>query len=204
MKSNKRDGRSRAYVPIKPAHLKHLGPIYASQDPNLIALRDEWYQRLKDEGFIDCETYKKGIYIEVTLLKHTAFQEMQRARRAQELGFTEYYRMIASYLWEGTFTNALERRVWELHCEGWSYGRISAYLKKKRAKRYEQTWVHRTVQRIYRRMMSGDRGAPQATTEDFQDDQPGSIWAEAMREWVKSPDEQGNTQATDDDEPHED
>src|SRR5689334_10695761 len=123
------------------------------ESPKFLKLRDKWYDKLEESGFDDVETRWKGIHLDFPPMYSSGYQLTQAARRAQEAGADEYFRRIASYLHEGTFTNKAERLIWALHVEGWSFSQIGAEIKRRGFKgSYSRSGCYRCVERIRKRM----------------------------------------------------
>ena len=73
-------------------------------------LQKEWDRRLKESGFEDIE--QRSGHLKKWSIKFTLDAEIKM--KAKE----EYYRMAGHFLHEYKFANAVERRIWELHCQG--------------------------------------------------------------------------------------
>lgn len=103
------------------------------------ALHAKWEKRLEKEGLPDLETADgqlKGI-------SHASFFKAhynQVDAEAKE----EYYRQAGYFLYDHKFQTELERKIWELHCEGVSIRDIVVILKKKHYRVYKRL-VHETL-----------------------------------------------------------
>jgi 23S rRNA A2030 N6-methylase RlmJ len=89
-------------------------------------LRDKWYKRLKDSGFVDIEN-KNGELL-------TSHADYFRYRQKM-LGSTtfevkeEYYRLARQFLSDHKFADKREMLIWEYHSEGKSIREIVRRLK---------------------------------------------------------------------------
>ena len=80
-------------------------------------LQKEWYERIKQEGFVDIEypsSRPKYEYIE----------------SAEKLISTQnYYSICADFLKDYNFSSELDREIWNLHSEGYSIRQTGSILK---------------------------------------------------------------------------
>lgn len=94
-----------------------------SGEDDLIHLKKIWYQRLKDDGFKDIETFQG-------FLKDWPAQRIRRDFTPEKIQEKqEYFRAASELYWEHTFDSSLEKKIWQLHCEGNSYREIAYTLK---------------------------------------------------------------------------
>ena len=92
-------------------------------------LRNEWYGRLDDSGFIDIERAgrrRKDLYNE----RSGYLRNPTSVLRHKYNIFTYIYYDIARYLsYNATFLPKIDRKVLELHGDGYTIQRISTYLR---------------------------------------------------------------------------
>jgi uncharacterized protein YerC len=89
------------------------------------ALQREWYQRLKDDGFVDIENSKGE------LKAHGSQKDLERLRDWNTEGIrivSDYYSRAGEFLNVHAFTSLADRAVWRLHSEGIGYHKIAARL----------------------------------------------------------------------------
>jgi hypothetical protein len=111
------------------------------------ALQSQWYGALRGEGFVDIEGAD-------------GLEEPGGRRRRERVDWeatAEYYRMAGVFLHDHQFESAIERRIWELHCEGMSHRRIVREL----GNRYKHR-VLATIGRLRRTMLAGGRARARA------------------------------------------
>ena len=98
------------------------------QMPEFLALRDEWYRKLHDDGFDDVEEHLDGIpepyWVEGLYCPLLARGRSIRIPEEWDWDEWEYYRAADAWQWkrEAKFYDdprgRLERYVWEQHCNG--------------------------------------------------------------------------------------
>lgn len=94
-----------------------------SEGDDFIQLKQFWYQKLKESGFKDIETFHGYI-------KDWPSQRIQRDFTIDKIQEKQsYFRMASQLYWEHSFESALEKKIWELHCEGLSYREIAEALR---------------------------------------------------------------------------
>lgn len=93
-----------------------------ARKPDLKTLQDEWYARLKAEGFNDIEDTNSPRQMlkswHSTLFIHRFDKERFNARQ-------QYFEMATHFLHSFKFASALERHIWELHADGKSLREIA-------------------------------------------------------------------------------
>lgn len=77
-------------------------------------LQKMWYQRLKDDGFIDIENKEWHSRYFVTQYSPVQFANKQ-----------EYFRRAQIFLHEFPFKNRRDRKIWRLHSEGFTLREIA-------------------------------------------------------------------------------
>lgn len=122
-----------------------------SEGDDFIQLKALWYKRLKDSGFKDIETFNGYI-------KDWPSQRIQRdftPERIQEK--LDYFRAASQLFWEHKFDTALQKKIWELHCEGKSYREIAEDLRNKKNKLNKdnvQLVISKLAKVVYSRIMN--------------------------------------------------
>ncbi len=109
--------------------------------PKFKALQDEWYKKLKSDGFEDIEadeTKLKRWDSHVFYARHspTSFAASQ-----------EYFRYAGIFLHEHEFKTKAERVIWELHSEGMTTQAIFETLRSRRSK-ITRNQVYATVKSL--------------------------------------------------------
>lgn len=84
------------------------------------ALQKKWYGKLEDDGFQDAER-------EDGALQNWSTQ-FSRGNLEFNQSKEEYFRLAGHFLHDHRFANETERRVWELHTNGMSTGKIAKAL----------------------------------------------------------------------------
>ena len=88
---------------------------------DLLRLRNEWYAKLKDEGFVDIEKAQLEDYGS-DLKRYNSTQNFKEAQ-------VEYYERAKEFLLNYEFPNESEKIVWELHSQGMTERKMIAWLK---------------------------------------------------------------------------
>lgn len=91
-----------------------------SSRKKLKLLQALWYLKLQKAGFKDIETRGGRLKTWTCCMKTTK----ARYNSTQNQAKSEYYRRAGFFLHSHNFSSALEREVWELHCDGRSCSRI--------------------------------------------------------------------------------
>lgn len=87
---------------------------------DLLRLRNEWYLKLKEDGFIDIEKAQSEEYGS-DLKRYNSTQNFKEAQ-------VEYYEKAKEFLLNYEFPNDGEKLVWELHSQGMTERKIIAWL----------------------------------------------------------------------------
>jgi hypothetical protein len=99
-------------------------------------LISKWYAKLAKAGFADIEEPDGA-------LKRWHSRDFNRPKRSKEQNESAtYYQLASDVLNKFSFANAVERQVWELHCQGWGVRRIGWTVG------MNKDYVHRIVRRI--------------------------------------------------------
>jgi hypothetical protein len=72
-------------------------------------LQAEWYKKLKESGFEDIE-YRDG-QLKAETKRGKQFIEMRESSY-------DFYDIASSFLEKGEFDHELDRKIWELFCDG--------------------------------------------------------------------------------------
>lgn len=123
---------------------------------SFLRLQTKWYAKLKKSGFSDIE--KQGDSTALLSNKGNGYSKL--ARHPYNFEETQnFYRLAAWFLHEFKFESKIDRRIWELFCEGLSIRLIGLDKKVRLSKRA----VHRRLQKIlqgpfqdYRKMVFHD------------------------------------------------
>lgn len=102
-------------------------------------LQKEWYDRLEKEGFEDIEN-SSGLPKQWAL--NFFRNEFNQIRYEATV---EYYSKAQRLLHRYSFRNDIDKRIWELHCEGLTVREISL-----RIKTYKKSMVHNVISEISR------------------------------------------------------
>lgn len=106
----------------------------SNQSKEFLALRDEWYKKLKDTGFSDIEQNDDNPGKVGGNLKHwdsTVFSKGNHSAPGVFADRQRYFELAGHFLHEHKFTESSEKRVWELHSQGLSIREIARAIKKK-------------------------------------------------------------------------
>ena len=96
-------------------------PFY--KDPNFIKEQKKWYQKLKNSGFVDIESFN------ATCEPHDVMKFPFNSGGMDIEEEEEYYRVCRGFLHEFNFKNNRERKIWELHSEGTPYKKIARQVR---------------------------------------------------------------------------
>jgi hypothetical protein len=119
-------------------------------------LRQEWYKKLKAEGFNDIERrdgeFKDSWGIPTQLRVSTVFWEAKQ----------EYYYWAEHFLNDYKFDSEIDKAIWEYHMNGIGYRKISDTLAKVNIKMSRQT-ICRLVMKLKNIMLTRYIHGPQET-----------------------------------------
>lgn len=108
-------------------------------------LEQEWYQKLKDDGFEDIED-SNNPNRPLKAWHNFRFRQVNPARRK----VTEaYYEKACALLHTYPFINEITKRIWELHCQGFSKREIEEAIKNE-SKRYKRESIGLIIVKISR------------------------------------------------------
>lgn len=102
------------------------------KDQKFIALKNKWYQKLKDSGFkeIETTTASKDFLIN---WESTRFYKDYTPDEVQE--HLAYFRMCDDFYWHyASWKDSLERKIWYLHSQGHSRRKIAVTLQQQKIK----------------------------------------------------------------------
>jgi hypothetical protein len=89
------------------------------------ALRDKWYKKLSDEGFVDIEKN------ETTLRDYTAGRKQSKNTALVNWeANAQYYQLAANFLHEYAFESSLDKSIWMYHSEGLANIAISKIIRR--------------------------------------------------------------------------
>lgn len=93
-------------------------------DKKFKKLEREWYDKLERKGFVDIENFRR----EDRPLK--SWHSREFLRRKLEIEETKEYLEKAESIFESgyKFKNGIHRRIWKLHCEGFSRREIASRI----------------------------------------------------------------------------
>jgi hypothetical protein len=114
-------------------------------------LRDIWYRKLKEDGFRDVERAgglmkadnSSAPYIQ-THAGYRRFSQSSRSHmvRTHNEGIAEYFRLAGHFLYEHDWDNPRNKRIWELHSQGYTAAHIAARFK------LTAMWVQKVLWKI--------------------------------------------------------
>jgi hypothetical protein len=88
-------------------------------------LQKKWYDKIAKKGFQDIEdTRHEQRYLKIW---HSAYFQVTYSPAEFEFK-RDYYCKASRFLHDHTFANELERKIWELHTEGFSLRKTATYL----------------------------------------------------------------------------
>lgn len=105
-------------------------------------LKDFWYKRLEDDGFVDIE-HNDGSINSSSPARSTRNQTPDLRQVIQD-----YYSMSYHFLNEYKFSNELEKIMWEYHTEGLSVRAISKILKDTKVAKTSKTKVGEIIKKL--------------------------------------------------------
>jgi len=128
---------------------------------DFLALRDEWYERLAAEGFVDHECFGADGDV-LPLLKSTPTHDVQRFNRQRSSMGYEYYARCRQFLEAASRRRprGFDREVWVLHCEGHSRRQVAGILGK------HDSTVRHALRRCHVAMALWWRDTARARAED--------------------------------------
>lgn len=120
-----------------------------------LALQDKWYKKLEKQGFDEIEQPNGMLkaWHSYTFMRQD--DESVHAGPARQ----EYYRLAGQFLHDHDFDNAIEKKAWELHCDGLSIEDIAESIGRtpRKNKTFKKTVnkrnVHETLQRLAKEML---------------------------------------------------
>ncbi len=97
-------------------------------------LKREWYDKLKASGFEELETEgeENDKAESVPFMKHWTCTKFRAANKELYQAKIDYFSHATEILNTHDFESDLEKEVWELHTEGFSYREIGIKLKDKK------------------------------------------------------------------------
>lgn len=110
------------------------------------ALKAAWDKRLKKSGFEDIETVNGELKTYHTSLFNDAGDAT--LREAKE----DYYRHAGYFLNDHKFASELERKIWELHADGYGIRQIVTTLNKRGYHVYKDK-IHKILQPLTKEML---------------------------------------------------
>lgn len=111
------------------------------------ALKDNWYKKLKKEGFKDIEQEDGNLTTWASRLFLTHYDEIKY--QAKE----EYYQLAGQFYHDYNFKSVLDKMIWELHITGMSIRNIVKTLKQKNLNVYRRK-VHEIIMRLRNEMLT--------------------------------------------------
>jgi len=110
-------------------------------------LKDEWYGKLKDEGFNDIEQDEQNLkQWASSAFKHNYDKAIFEAREI-------YYRLAGRFLYDNEFCNEYEKFIWTHHSQGISIRNIIKLLKSKKAKGASLLKVNQVIKKLAKKML---------------------------------------------------
>jgi hypothetical protein len=105
----------------------------------LKTLQKEWYKKIEAQGFTDIE-YPTGqvkkFQASIHKIEHTQ----------------KYFSIAQDFLNNFTFNSELDKQIWALHCEGWSYRQTAKILNIGTNKTQYRMTKLKTIMEIWRKL----------------------------------------------------
>lgn len=109
------------------------------------ALERHWYEKLREQGFEDCEDTTKR---DRPLKQWDSFK-MPAKNATQRQASTDYYEAALKLAQMRRFESLVYRRIWELHCLGMTEREIERAIKNSRFRRkYSRDGIHWIIKKI--------------------------------------------------------
>lgn len=113
--------------------MKQKKPQKNSNNKSFLKLRDEWYAKLRKEGFNDIEDVNSPNEF---LKRHDDHWFRTRFKTPMQFSAKqEYFYRAAHLLHTHTFETQLEKAIWDLHCQGYSYREIASMVTKEKVRK---------------------------------------------------------------------
>jgi hypothetical protein len=111
-------------------------------------LQQNWYKKLKDDGFEDIESDEDS-------LKQWASSELVRTYDPIIFSAKEdYYRLAGQFYHDHKFLSEMEKLIWSFHKDGIPFDRVHALIKKEYKKvKISRTTVFNIVARLAKEML---------------------------------------------------
>lgn len=119
--------------------------MYSSKE--FLALKKEWYEKLRLSGFKDQEFHYRDGNTTFALVSES-FSSLRAAYKPQTVF---YFQKAGWYLYHGWFYNHREQKIWQGHCEGRTHREMAEELGMKRQN------VTVIVKRVRKRMIADKR-----------------------------------------------
>lgn len=91
----------------------------------------EWYEKLKDSGFVDQEYFNEYMSPRDMLKRECSKQVNLWINKFTST--EQHYILARSYIHHGKFDNKIDKKVWSLYAEGMSYSKIQDKLRLKKS-----------------------------------------------------------------------
>ena len=108
------------------------------QGPDFKELLTKWNERLKLEGLKELNDFHGSQW-------QTHGKDNHRPTLDQIRDKQRYYDLAKQVLQTFLFRTTLHRRMWELHCKGFSYRKIANIM---RAKKFRKSMIHLKIKQI--------------------------------------------------------
>ncbi len=115
-----------------------------SKHQDLKALQKIWYEKLKSDGFEDIED-TDNVYKPLKAWHSFRFHRLGSLLKIETSEI--YYEKAASLLHRFNFKNVTQRKIWELHSQGWSKRQIEKEIKDHKPS-YKREWIAVIIKRI--------------------------------------------------------
>lgn len=112
-------------------------------------LRDIWYKKLEDSGFVDIEKDEKSFKKHIL---HAQSKDKNHGTATYRSSKIDYYNMATSFLNTHKFKSELEKAIWEYHTNGISIEGITATLMKIKLIKTNRTSVWQIIDELRKKM----------------------------------------------------
>ena len=120
----------------------------SSKKSDFQKVQDEWYTKLKNDGFVDIEQDEDNLKVWSAKFK-TAYQKLPKEVWVAK---ATYYQMAENFLQDYKFATKIERIIWEYHANGISFRDIATTLNKAKVTRTNRDNIWKVVKKLKTKM----------------------------------------------------
>jgi DNA-binding transcriptional regulator YhcF (GntR family) len=121
----------------------------ASKKTEYEQLRDIWYKKLEDSGFVDIEKDEKSFKKHIL---HAQSKDKNHDTATYRNSKIEYYNMATSFLNDYKFKSHLEKAIWDYHSNGISIEDITDILLRVKLIKTNRTSVWQIISSLRKKM----------------------------------------------------